>query len=222
MTQTARKPETEILSKVRTLLEAQHFDVYPEVPVTLHDRRVRADLVAVNIDGVVVVVEGKATLTQGLVDQCERWLPYANRVWAAVGAWPRTNATHARVKQLVTRGIGLIIAEKHPVMKVEAQFSDQVTTRVIAANLSTCQKALATAGEPGGRRITRREERNNPLRELLEAEPGLTAKEIAHALDWKKSQRTELLRNANKNQFPHGITAVTDRGQLRFYLETES
>lgn len=75
---TAREPA--IAECAADWLESMGLEVYEEVRI--HDGGRIADLVGVGADSV-VVVETKVRLGLDVIEQADRWKPYANAVWAA-------------------------------------------------------------------------------------------------------------------------------------------
>ena len=79
------------------------YTVYQEVAIYSGDKR--ADIVAVRRDPqVVTVVETKLSLSLALMEQCEAWIPYAHRVYAAAPV----RLTRFSERVLEHFGIGLL------------------------------------------------------------------------------------------------------------------
>ncbi|MEO8463411.1 MAG: DUF2161 family putative PD-(D/E)XK-type phosphodiesterase [Chloroflexota bacterium] len=92
-------PETELYAPVKTLLEAQGYDVKGEIK--------GCDVVAVRGDEPAVVVELKRTFGLGLVFQGIDRLAMTDAVYVAVGAWPSKPAETRRLCRRL--GLGLIV-----------------------------------------------------------------------------------------------------------------
>jgi hypothetical protein len=101
VTRIAAQPETALYGPVKTLLEAQGYDVKGEI--------VGCDVVGVRGDEPPVVVELKRSFGLALVLQGIDRLALTDVVYLAVGTWPRQTDAIRRLCRRV--GLGLIVVE---------------------------------------------------------------------------------------------------------------
>lgn len=109
------KSEADFARGIVASFRERGYTVYQEVAIYSGDKR--ADIVAVRRDPqIVTVIETKLCLSLQLMEQCETWLPYAHRVYAAAPV----RLTRFAERTLLHFGIGLLDSEGEE--RVRARF----------------------------------------------------------------------------------------------------
>lgn len=216
--------EAEILAPIAEAFRRAGFDVHQEVAVELHGTTCVADMICRSlVTPCVVVIEGKRQLDRRLMEQCERWLPFASQVLAVVPEIYQHRGRHLRrADELAHVGIGLVRVRPNGSLRWVhgARYKDDADHTPLLAALCYAQTHGPAAGSAGAKRV--RPDGYDDLRRMMEdrwmttPESAADSREIAREMGWRPNQRREFCRLAGRGEI-RGI--VTDGTKTKYWLE---
>ncbi len=178
--------EKELAAKIIGYLKHDDWEVYQEVPF----KGDAADIV-VTKNNLVGVIETKRGLDLSVLEQCHRWLPHANFVWAGVWSAKRGGSRYAK---MVAKTYGYGILEASPNVydhiqsaevheRLQPEFRRKVSCelqKVLRPEMMSGQ--YGEAGTNRGGRYTPFKETCNALSEVVRATPGISLKAAIEAI----------------------------------------
>ncbi len=217
--------EAELAKLVIDWFRVQHWEIYQEVPFN----GIAADIV-VTKGPVVGVVECKKYLNLEVLEQCDRWVPHANFVWAAV--WqPKRGANRFASKVCGDNGFGLINVSGNSIdyvyQRKKALFRRN-TTGLLKDRLRPEMKTgeFGKAGTNRGGRFTPFRETCEQLSSVVLQNPGIELK-AAIKLIKKHHYASDAAARVNlkkyiENGVISGLTSKIDSGKIKLYVAKNS
>jgi len=199
-------------------LKYRGWTCYPERAVVVAGQTYSVDfcwLAPTDKGGHLHAWQVKDRLTAGLVEQCRLLAGLADETWAAVREPESQSGPHqARVAVLSGMGIGLVyVAEDTLTIPLEPLAAVRGSERL----RETCVPGWTTpAGSAAGIRI--KADQWEPVRDLLRARPGLTAKEVGAEFSWNPVQRTKFC-TAVWNGRIRGLRTTKEGYPMRIYCD---
>lgn len=185
-----------------------------------------ADLI-VRKDDELRIIEGKLDLSEDLLRQCQRWLPYCHRVFAAVphpghcptAAWiqRRRLFNHSLVGVLLVTQDGRVqsAAGVNPPMRENADIGPVL----IALNGPRRPQPAGSPAPMHGARSGRAWERWEPIRRYARENPGCAIRDAIDACGMEKPDRNELVRLAQRKEIEQAAgLRVEGQGKWQLYV----
>ena len=159
--------ECDMLIPVKEFFQKDGWNVYEEIPVRVSSSTIASiwtpDMILTKGDEI-AVVEGKLTLNDTVVQQADRWRPYADWVWIATGL----SLTIAATSKAKHHGLGLIGSTGEEVsVGIDPRKNENADHRPIIDALPDTYTTSVPAGSPGGLRMTPDQRQWDPVKRAL-------------------------------------------------------